>query len=276
MREEPRPAGERAEPRRDGSRPGVEVRLSEFEGPLDLLLHLVKKHELDLSQVSIAAITDRYLASVAQAQNAGGLDLDGAGEFLVMAATLVYLKSRALLPPEEREDATEEEEPFDPELRLVEQILELERFQRASAALGARPVLGRDVFARPVAERAPGHFAERPQPASAAELLLALERLFARRASAPAHEIATERLTILDGIEFALARLREEPRIRFDALFPEDASRTRIIVTFLALLELIRLGVLAAFQGEAYGAIDLELLRDVDPDELLALEEEDR
>ena len=110
------------------------VKLEQFEGPLDLLLHLIKKHEVDLYQLSVSEITDQYLGYMAEAED---LNLDLAGEFLVMAATLIYLKSRALLPAEEREDL-EDEEPLDPEAQLIEQLLEHERFQKAGQALAER------------------------------------------------------------------------------------------------------------------------------------------
>lgn len=251
-----------------GAREAYHVKLSDFEGPLDLLLHLIKKHEIDLYKLSVASVTDQYLAYIAEAEE---LNLDVAGEFLVMAATLIYLKSRALLPPEEREEF-EDEEPIDPETQLIEQLLEHERFQRAAAVLAARPVLGRDVFSRTVVERAPGDFIEAMPPIGIAELFAALERVVARGKRLRAHEVSRERLTIRDGVGLVIEALRLTPRARFDDLFPIDASRSRIIVTFLGILELIKHGAVRALQGETYGAIDLEMLRDVDVDELLSLD----
>lgn len=254
--------------REPGSREAYHVKLSDFEGPLDLLLHLIKKHEIDLYQLPVAQVTDQYLAYLAEAEE---LNLDVAGEFLVMAATLIYLKSRALLPPEEREEF-EDEEPIDPETQLIEQLLEHERFQRAAAVLATRPVLGRDVFRRTVVERAPGDFVEAMPPIGIAELFAALERVLARAQRLRAHQVHRERLTIRDGVGLVIEALRLSPRTRFDALFPIDASRSRIIVTFLAILELIKHGALRALQGDTYGVIEIEMLRDVDVDELLSLD----
>jgi segregation and condensation protein A len=243
------------------------VKLEMFEGPLDLLLHLIKKHEVDVYNIRIAEITDQYLAYLSAAQD---LNLDIAGEFLVMAATLVYLKSRALLPPEEREDL-EDEEPLDPEAQLIQQLVEHERFQKVAAALASRPVLGRDVFARPVAELVPGETAEPMRPLTVGELLLALERVLARRAASLVHRVIGEKLDIRDGLEIVTRYLRASGRATFDELFPEDASRTHVVVVFLALLELIKSGAVTATQGEAYGAIDIILVRDVDPEQVLSI-----
>jgi segregation and condensation protein A len=247
---------------------GYTVKLDAFEGPLDLLLHLIKKHEVDLYTIRVSSITDQYLAYLSEAQD---LNLDIAGEFLVMAATLLYLKSRALLPPDER-DELDDEEPLDSEAQLVQQLLEHERFQKAAAALARQPVLGRDVFRRLVVERAPGEFIEPPRPVTIGDLLSALERVVARRALSVIHQVAPERLTIRDGIEIVLERLRLSPRSTFDDLFPHDATRMRIVVVFLAILELIKHGAIGASQHERAGTIDIVLLRDVDADDVLAID----
>ncbi|MBM4267965.1 MAG: segregation/condensation protein A [Deltaproteobacteria bacterium] len=247
------------------------VKLEEFEGPLDLLLHLIKKHEVDLYNIRVASITDQYLAYLASARD---LNLDLAGDFLVMAATLIYLKSRALLPPEEQ-DELDDEEPIDLEAQLIEQLLEHERFQKAGAALAAGTVLGRDVFRRTVVEAKPGEFTAAPAPLTIGDLLGALERILERRARTIVHQVFGERLSIRDGMHMALERLRASPRCTFDDLFPEDASRMRIIVTFLAILELIKYGAISARQGEMLGDIDLVLLRDVDPERMLEIEFEE-
>ena len=244
------------------------VRLDQFEGPLDLLLHLIKRHEVDLYDIRVSSITDQYLASLAAAQD---LNLDIAGEFLVMAATLIYLKSRALLPPEEQ-DELDDEEPLDPEAQLIEQLLEHERFQKAGAALASGPVLGRDVFRRTVMEAQPGEFVAPPVPLTMGDLLAALERLLERRARTLVQELPGERLSIRDGIDFALGRLRADRRCSFDELFPANASRMRIIVTFLGILELVKHGSICAVQLEGHKDIRLELVEDIDPDRLLELD----
>ncbi len=241
---------------------GYSVKLDAFEGPLDLLLHLVRKHEVNLYEVSVSSVTEQYLVYLAAAKD---LNLDVAGEYLLMAATLIFLKSRALLPPDEREEL-EEEEPLDPELELIEQLLEYERYQDVASKLASRPVLGRDVFQRTVVERVPGQFTEPFRALTPGDLLAALNHLLARRALPVVHHISLERMSIRDGLELVLEALREKPRRRFDELFPLDASRLRIVVTFMALLELMKHGVLAARQDGNFGEIEVELLRDVDPD----------
>ncbi|MEW6268866.1 MAG: segregation/condensation protein A [Thermodesulfobacteriota bacterium] len=244
------------------------VKLDTFEGPLDLLLHLIKKHEVDLYEIRVSQVTDQYLAYLKAARE---LNLDIAGEFLVMAATLIYLKSRALLPPEER-DEFDDEEPLDPEAQLIQQLIEHERFQKVAAALAQRPVLGRDVFRRTVVEHAPGEFVEPMRPVGVGDLLLALQRVLNRRANQPVHRVAQEQLSLRDGLELVLDQLRTVRRAAFEDLFPADASRRRIIVTFLAILELIKVGALTATQEAAYGAIEVALLRDLDPDSVLAID----
>jgi segregation and condensation protein A len=247
------------------------VKLDSFEGPLDLLLHLIKKHEVDLYEIRVSQVTDQYLGYLREARE---LNLDIAGEFLVMAATLIYLKSRALLPPEER-DEFDEEEPLDPEAQLIQQLIEHERFQKVAAALAQRPVLGRDVFRRAVVESAPGEFVEPVRPAGVGDLLLALQRVLTRRANQPVHRVEQEHISIRDGLDLVLDRLRVAPRLSFEALFPVGASRGRIIVTFLAILELIKVGAVTATQQDAYSEIDVVLLRDLDPDSVLGIDFEE-
>lgn len=247
------------------------VKLEAFEGPLDLLLHLIKKHEVDLYEIRVSQVTDQYLAYLREAQE---LNLDIAGEFLVMAATLIYLKSRALLPPEER-DEFDEEEPLDPEAQLIQQLIEHERFQKVAAALAQRPVLGRDVFRRTVVERSPGDFVEPVRPAGVGDLLLALQRVLNRRVNQPVHRVAQEHVSIRDGLDLVMEQLRGTPRVRFEELFPENASRSRIIVTFLAILELIKVGAVTAIQETAYGEIEVVLVRDLDPDSVLTIDFEE-
>jgi segregation and condensation protein A len=247
------------------------VKLEQFEGPLDLLLHLIKRHEVDLYDLSVSEITDQYLAYMTAADD---LNLDLAGEFLVMAATLIYLKSRALLPPEEREEL-EDEEPLDPEAQLIEQLLEHERLQKAGEALAARNVLGRDIFERTVVETQPGRFIEPPKPMAVDDLIGALQRMLERRARNLVHQVVGERLSLRDGVESVVEQLRARPRLRFEELFPNDASRVRIIVTFLAILELVKTGAVTATQSENHAEIDILLLRDIDADEVMAIDDLD-
>ncbi len=234
------------------------VRLDLFEGPLDLLLHLVKRNEVEITDIPIATITDQYLEYMTLLQE---MSLDVAGEFLVMAATLIYIKSRTLLPDPETDG--DEEDEGDPRAELVARLLEYQRFRDAAIELGQRTVLNRDVFARPC-EAAPADPAQDPgaievEDASLGVLLDALRRVLRRGAAAPVHEVIPESLGVRDCIRHVLARLRDTGRTTFEGLFPEGALRHRIIVTFLALLELMRLGVVRAQQTEHFGELTIRL-----------------
>jgi segregation and condensation protein A len=176
-----------------------------------------------------------------------------------MAATLMFIKSRLLLPEPEAEDGEEEE---DPRAELVQQLLEYQRFREAAFDLGRREVLTRDVFARPPGEAPPEAAGEVTfRDVSLGELLDALRAVLRRLATRAAHEVQPAGLSIRDCIGPILAQLRAsaDRRVRFDALFPDDCTRHRLIVTFLALLELMRLGVVRARQESRFGEIDIIL-----------------
>jgi segregation and condensation protein A len=226
------------------------VTLPIFEGPLDLLLHLIKRNEVSVTDIPIATITDQYLAVLEERPE---LNLDGAGEYLVMAATLTFIKSRMLLPV-----ADDDEPEEDPRAELVQQLAEYERYREVAVALGERPVLARDVFA------APGEAAgERPalpvRDASVGDLLAALREVLRRVRPARAHEVAREELSIRDAVGHILDRFSHAAEVEFSTLFPAGAYVGAVIVTFLALLELIRLGIVRAWQTERFAAIRLAL-----------------
>jgi segregation and condensation protein A len=230
------------------------VRLPIFEGPLDLLLHLIKKNEVQITDIPIATITDQYLALLEELPE---LNLDGAGEYLVMAATLVYIKSRMLLPT-----TPEDEEPEDdPRAELVQQLAEYQRFREVAVALGERNVLARDVFAGGGERLDPAADDEQPpvRDASLGDLLEALRDVLNRIRPPRAHEIEREPISIRACVARVLAEFAVAERLEFTSLFAPDSTRGEIIVTFLALLELIRLRVLRARQPERFGAITLEL-----------------
>ena len=224
------------------------VQLDIFEGPLDLLLHLIKKNEVSISDIPIAAITEQYLATLELMQS---LNLDVAGEFLVMAATLLHIKSRALLPVSEGE-TDEDEEGGDPREELARRLLEYQRFKDAASELSQRDVLKRDVFVR----QAPS--TENPAPAdyrelSVFELLTALRRVLERLPKDEFHEVTLERITVREKMTLVLERLRIAGRITFDSLFADARTRMDVIVTFLATLELVKIRAIRIFQ-DAPGA----------------------
>lgn len=233
--------------------PPCTVRLSIFEGPLDLLLHLIKRNEVQVTDIPIAAITDQYLAMLEELPE---LNLDSAGEYLVMAATLQYIKSRMLLPAVEDEEAEE-----DPRAELVQQLLEYQRFREAAVSLGERPLLTRDVFVHPGEPADPAGPDEGPpvRDASLGDLLDALRTVLGRLRLPPAHEILQEAISLPACVERILGHFVAAGQVEFERLFEPGADRPTVIITFLALLELIRLRVLRARQAERFGPIMLEL-----------------
>jgi segregation and condensation protein A len=224
-----------------------------FEGPLDLLLHLIKKNEVSITDIPIAAITEQYLATLELMQT---LNLDVAGEFLVMAATLIHIKSRMLLPAGDG-DSDNDEEGEDPREELVRRLLEYQRFKDAAGELSQRDVLTRDVFVR----RAPP--TEQPPPPdyrelSVFELLSALRRVLERLPKNEYHEVMLEKITVREKMTVMLDRLRSDGRIAFDSLFAEARTRMEVIVTFLAMLELVKIAAIRIFQDTPQGPIIIE------------------
>ncbi|MCX8071833.1 MAG: segregation/condensation protein A [Candidatus Binatia bacterium] len=233
--------------------PFYRVRLESFEGPLDLLLHLIKKNEVEITDIPISAITEQYLQYLDLMRE---LRLDVAGEFLVMAATLMLIKSRMLLPPDEED----EEEEDDPRHELVQQLLEYQRYKEAALALAERPLLHRDVFVRRPDKEL------QPPPGTVRvglwDLVEALRQLLARRQPEPVHRVVLEPVSLRACAERMLSRLAKHRRLQFDELFEAGASRLEIVATFLALLELVRLGAVAAVQAHWQAPIEIELLKD--------------
>ncbi|HKY09328.1 MAG TPA: segregation/condensation protein A [Candidatus Binatia bacterium] len=246
----------------------TKVQLEIFEGPLDLLLHLIKKNEVSITDIPIAAITEQYLSTLGLMQT---LNLDVAGEFLVMAATLIHIKSRELLPAGDEEP--DEEEGVDPRAELVRRLLEYQRYKDAAAELEQREVLTRDVFVRASAsmeEAGPREFRE----VSVFELLGALKRVIDRLPKDIVHEVMLEKVTVREKMTALLDALRHESRVIFESLFAGVRSRLEIIVTFLAMLELVKVRAIRIFQDEAGGDIVIEAAAGMDEAaELVELDE---
>jgi segregation and condensation protein A len=228
------------------------VQLEIFEGPLDLLLHLIKKNEVSITDIPIATITEQYLATLEVMQT---FNLDVAGEFLVMAATLIHIKSRMLLPMADDED--DEEEGTDPRQELVRRLLEYQRFKDAADQLERRELLTRDVFVRSVAPAeeipAPGF-----RDVSIFELLTALKRVLDRLPKDIVHEVMLEKITVREKMTLLLDQLRTQGKILFESLFSEITTRMEVVVTFLAMLELVKVRAVRIFQEEATGPIHIE------------------
>ncbi len=227
------------------------VQLDVFEGPLDLLLYLIRKEEVDIYDIPIERITTQYMQYLDLMRM---LDLNIAGEFLVMAATLMMIKSRMLLPPEERPEMEEEEE--DPRWDLVRQLIEYKKFKDAAQFLRERALGREDVFGRESAEAHLGPRAEIPlQDVGLFDLLSAFNRALSRVKTEDLREIFAERYTVSEKIDEILARIRETPELSLTRLFEGMRSRHEIVVTFLAVLELIRLRHLTVRQSALFGEI---------------------
>ena len=236
------------------------VRLDVFEGPLDLLLHLVKKNEVDLSDLPVATITDQYISYIDLLQQ---LNLDRAGEYLVMAATLLHLKSRLLLPSEE---VVDEESGEDPRAELARQLLEYQRFREAAEMLDRNSMLGRDVFTRvPLRNEAiDGQDVVRDvmdeiYDVSLGDLLDALQEVLKNAEPGIVHQVLLEQVSLRERVCLVLDLLRERTQVAFTDLFSTDISRLQILVTFLAALELVRTRIIDINQDERFGPIMLTL-----------------
>jgi segregation and condensation protein A len=230
------------------------VRLELFEGPLDLLLHLIKKSEVDVTNIPVATITEQYLATLDLMRD---LNLDIAGEYLVMAATLTLLKSRMLLPSPEPEEGEE----ADPRADLVRQLLEYQRYREAAEGLGERPWLRRDTFTRePNAEGVePDPDARPPVKVTLWELMEAFRAVLQRSQPDPVHEVALEPVSLRSRIDGLLRTLQVARTLTFESLFGDAPTRGFVIVTFLAVLELMKLGAVEAVQEEILGPIMIVL-----------------
>jgi segregation and condensation protein A len=223
-----------------------------FEGPLDLLLHLIRKHELDVTNIPIAFITEEYLRYLDAMQS---LDLGVAGEYLVMAATLLQIKSQMLLPQSSSAESDEgEEDGEDPRAALVTRLLEYQRYKEAAGRLGGREIMGRDVFARPSRANAYESDAGPPGllPVSLYQLLEALHRLLAERPADSLHEITPSGISLRATIARIAEHLQEYPRVtllELVYLHGPEPTRNDIVMTFLALLELAKMRMVKLFQA---------------------------
>jgi segregation and condensation protein A len=234
------------------------VTLPVFEGPLDLLLSLIGEHKLDIFDIPIRFITERYLEYMDAAQ---ALNLDLAGEYLLMAATLAHIKSRMLLPQEITADAPDGEMGPDPRQELVRRLLEYQKYKDAGQRLSALPQLGRDLFVRRAREDLPLSADEvsyfRSAELSVYRLIELMDRVLRERKIEIPHEVFVERLSIGDRISVIADRLRAHERITFSSLFEDldERDRHRVVPTFLALLEMTRLKLIRVHQAERHSEI---------------------
>ncbi|MCU0796487.1 MAG: segregation/condensation protein A [Akkermansiaceae bacterium] len=247
------PASSPTQTRVDGD--DYKVRLDIFEGPLDLLLYLIKKDEVDIQDISIARITGQYLKYI---ETFRLLNIDLAAEFIVMAANLMYLKSRTLLPRSEQppeEDAEED----DPRWELIRQLIEYKKFKDAAHFLAHREVEQEGRFAlrpeKPEVDPTPPPLAE----ISIFDLIRAFQNVLKRfEESHDLGDIVDDRYTVADKIEMLLTRFVPGQAARFDSLFADAVTKAEVIVTFLAVLELMKMNQFVLRQTEVFGEIEIE------------------
>lgn len=231
------------------------VRFEVFEGPLDLLLYLIKKQEVDIYDVNLTRLATQFIQYVEVMRQ---LDLEIAGEFLVMASTLMYIKSRELLPVDQQVTVEGEEEGEDPRWELIRQLVEYKKFKDAAAQLQALEVRQERVYPRlPVK---PEFESEAPLRANVSlfDLVNAVSAVLRRVSEREdLRDIFEDKWTVSEKIEYLLRLTLEQAVVRFSALFEAVTSRSEVVCTFLALLELMRLRQLVAVQREPFGEIEI-------------------
>jgi segregation and condensation protein A len=230
---------------------GYEIKLDIFEGPLDLLLFLIKKNEIDIYNIPIALITEQYLEYLDMMRS---LNLDLAGEYLVLAATLLHVKSKMLLPVEE--DDHDEDEP-DPRAELVRQLLEYQLYKEAALQLDTRPLLDRDVFTRGVMAEALSDQDDQEMAIelSVFDLVDAFYKIVSTMEKGELLEIDMEKMSLAERMNEIMDNLAEKRNLTFMELLGEHANRRMLIYTFLAILELMRQRVIRIYQASSFGMI---------------------
>lgn len=247
----------------DTSMTDYKVQLEVFEGPLDLLMHLIKKNEVDIYHIPIAKITSQYMEYMELLKM---IVPDVAGEFVVMGATLMYIKSRMLLPQDQQiGDPEAVADELDPRWDLIRQLVEYKKFKEAAEHLQQREAFQENVYTRQQASlgfETPAEDAPLLTETSIFDLLHAFNKVLKRLDTAEnLREIFEDRFTVTDKIDFILQLTLVEAKTSFSRLFEGMASRTEVIVTFLALLELIKLRQIRVVQGDAFGEIEINRIQ---------------
>ncbi len=233
------------------------VNLEIFEGPLDLLLYLIRREELEICDIPIGRITEQYMQYLDLMRQ---LNLDVAGEFIVMAATLMVIKSRMMLPVDRRKtDEDADEEWVDPRLDLVRQLIEYKKFKDAAGRLAEYEALAQESFdyggGRPKFEKTAADAADALASIDMFDLLTAFQEVLARLNEVPQEELKGIRWSVPDKMDFILERSRAEGQVSFSTLFTARSPRGEVIVTFLALLELLRQHRVIVYQNDAFHEI---------------------
>ncbi len=229
------------------------ITLNSFEGPLDLLLYLIKKDELDIYDIPIISVTNQYIESI---HNMEKLDLEVAGEFFVMASTLMYIKSRYLLPKKDRDIEEPLDDASDPRWELVEKLIEYKKFKNVAQEIESLIRKTNDYFPREFTLTKDAQMNAELKPVERVELWNVFNNVL-RRLSERIEEgvIAEETITVSDRMSFILSHLKQTPTFYFSNLFESKTTLNNIVATFLAVLELTRLGELHIVQDEAFDDI---------------------
>ena len=235
------------------------VDLEVFEGPLDLLLYLIRRDELDIYDIPIGRITEQYMKYLEVMRQ---LNLDVAGEFIVMAATLMVIKSRMLLPVDRRvAEESGDDEWVDPRLDLVRQLVEYKKFKDAAGRLAEYELRRMESFdyggGRPKFEKTQADKASAIADLGVLDLLAAFQDVLARLGEVPKEELKGSRWSVPDKMDFVLNRVRADGQLAFSSLFREQSPRGEVIVTFLALLELLRQHRVIIYQNAAFHEITI-------------------
>ena len=229
----------------------LEVFLEAFEGPLDLLLYLIRRQNLDVLDIPIADITSQYMEYVDLMKN---VKLELAGEYLVMAATLAEIKSRLLLP---RSGADEEDEATDPRAELIRRLQEYERFKHAAVEVDEMPRMGREIF-QAGAELVHKQSDRPPPDVALQELLLAFADVLQRTDLASSHQISQEQLSVRERMASVLDHVRLQGYASLSDLFDASEGRAGVVVAFLAILELVKEKLVVVTQAEAYAQVHIQ------------------
>ena len=233
------------------------VQFEVFEGPLDLLLYLIKKEEVDIYEVNLTKLATQFIEYIDLMR---AFDLEVAGEFLVMASTLMYIKSRELLPADQQVVVEAEDEGEDPRWELIRQLVEYKKFKDAAAKLQTLEERQENIFPRLPGKIEFENDAPAPKPeVGIFDLLNAVNSVLRRfqDKTAGSREIYEDKWTVSEKIEFVLKVITERGSVRFAELFETAANRSEVVCTFLALLELIRLKQLACVQPEPFAEIEI-------------------
>lgn len=240
------------------------VKLDHFEGPLDLLLYLIKKNELDICEVSLTRIADQYLQTV---QSMDLLDLEVAGEFILVASTLMLLKSRALLPDETQNLGEEDEDALESPQELITRLLQYKKYKEAALEMRKMNTLHHQVFLRQVEHQFnfPERKVEGPLEVDLFDLFQAFQRVLERVSEEKPHAVDRERLPLPLRIRQLVDQLKKQKDFLFEDFFTEARTRDDIIVTFLALLELAKIAIVTLYQNDPFSGIHVQSRFDENP-----------